>query len=264
MERRPHLGASGERPSRLGAREVRPGELEVQWNRGSVVNFPGNPRFQPRVAFKMAPTSGDMENNKELLTHHALVVREDSPLGVRSTEELKDIIVHHFGIRKHEFYAYRSFPAPFIVIFAKRHAWDIVFAARRVIDGAVELCFNAWDLDAFGDRSNIPYHIKLSIEGLPHHAWNQTIADKVLCDEALIHHVEESTRRKADLRAYQCWAFSKDPSRIPQEVFLTLTQHDENVQRDAQIHFVIPSGVKKAHVFKVLVHIDVVEDLMFH
>jgi hypothetical protein len=54
----------------------------------------------------------------------------------------------------------------------------------------------AWDLDELGERSMIPYQVKLSIEDILQHAWTQDIAEKVLCDEPVIHHVEENTRRE--------------------------------------------------------------------
>jgi hypothetical protein len=103
--------------------------------RGSAINFPGNPRFHPRVAFKMAPTNPDMEERKIMLTNYAVVVKELGSVGLRSCDEMKDCISHHFGIHKHEFYAYRSQPNPFIVIFFERRARDVVFAAGRLIDG---------------------------------------------------------------------------------------------------------------------------------
>jgi hypothetical protein len=90
------------------------------------------------------------------------------------------------------------------------------------------------------------------------------VIDKVLCDKAIIHHVEEATKRKLDQHAFQCWAFSKDPSKIPQVVFLTLVGNGDEACRDPQIHFVRPREVEKAHMFKVFIHIDVVEDLLFY
>jgi hypothetical protein len=162
--------------------------------RGSAINFPSNPRFHPRVAFKMAPTDPDMEERRIMLTNYAVVVKEQGLVGLRSCDELKDCISHHFGIRKHEFYAYRSQPNPFIVIFSESRARDVVFVVGRLDDGLIELGFEAWDVDALGERTIIPFHVKLSIEGLPLHAWNQGIADKVLCDKAIVHHIEECSR----------------------------------------------------------------------
>jgi hypothetical protein len=93
---------------------------------------------------------------------------------------------------------YRSCPHRFILIFSEKKARDVVFAADRLIDGPVELSFSSWELDEFGERAIIPYHVKLSIEGLPQHAWNQETTENVQGDEAVIHHVEEVTRKKID------------------------------------------------------------------
>jgi hypothetical protein len=131
-----------------------------------------------------------MSEREELLSRFALLVKEGA-LGLRSCQELKEVILHHFGVRKHEMYVYHSNPHPFIVIFSEKWARGVVFAAGRLIDGPVELCFSAWELDEFGEHVVIPYHVRLSIEGLPQHAWNQEYAGLVLGDEAHIHHVEE-------------------------------------------------------------------------
>jgi hypothetical protein len=161
-------------------------------------------------------------------------------------------------------YVYRSSCSLFIIIFSDKHARDEVYAAGRIFEEAIELRFFAWELDEFAEKSIIPYHVKLSMEGIPHHAWSQEIADKILCDEAIIHHVEEDTRKKIDFHTSQCWAFSKDPSRIPQTVFLTLVNKEIDCFRGSQVHFVRLRGVRKAHVFKILIHINVVEDLLFY
>jgi hypothetical protein len=65
------------------------------------------------------------------------------------------------------------------------------------------------------------------------------------------------------LRAFQCWAFSKHPSKIPQIVYLTLAHHIESLI-EAHVQFVRPRGVKHAHVYKIFIHIDVVEYLLFY
>jgi hypothetical protein len=47
-------------------------------------------------------------------------------------------------------------------------------------------------------ETSIPYHVKLSIEGLPQHVWFQVIAYKILGDVAFIHHVDPATRCRED------------------------------------------------------------------
>jgi hypothetical protein len=45
-----------------------------------------------------------------MLTNHVMVVVDVGALGVQSREEVKDLIMHHFGVRKHELYVYHSQP----------------------------------------------------------------------------------------------------------------------------------------------------------
>jgi hypothetical protein len=147
---------------------------------GNAINFPGNLRFWSNASFMCLATTKEMDDREDLLSHHALVVTEHGPLGLRSVEELKDLLSHHFDLRKHEIYVYRSHPAPFIIIFSEKHVCDVVFAAGGVIEWPIELQFKSWEVDEFGYRLIIPFHVKLSIEGIPHHAWFKEVADKVV------------------------------------------------------------------------------------
>jgi hypothetical protein len=163
--------------------------------RGSTVNYPGNPRFCPRLAFKYVGTSEEMEQRKRLLENHVVVITEEGPLGVRSREEVKDIISLNFGISKHNFYVYHTRAGPFLAFFHGTQDNDVVFVAARAVDGPTDLSFIAWELDRFGDGALFPYHVRMNIEGIPHHAWYQDIAQKKLCDEAIICHVDEDIER---------------------------------------------------------------------
>jgi hypothetical protein len=101
-----------------------------------------------------------------------------------------------------------------------------VFPAGRLIKGPIELAFHTWDLDRFGTYDIIPYHVRLCIEGILQHAWCKEVVEKVVCDEALIHHVEEASVDRSDQRSFNYWVFTKDPSKIPQTIFLSLLSHE--------------------------------------
>jgi hypothetical protein len=210
------------------------------------------------VAVKIADTSDEMEQRKELLMNHAVVITEEGPMGIQSRDEVKNIIFSQFGIPKHEYYVDRSYQELFIAIFLESHNRDVLLAAGRAVEGTIELCFHAWDLYRFGDRENLPYHVRISMEGIPQHAWCKEIVDKVLYNEAIIHHVEEETLDRVDQQVFKCCAFSKDPSRMPQVDYLTLTHPEQGGRRNAQTHFNRPRAVRKSHVFRVFIHIDVV------
>jgi hypothetical protein len=159
---------------------------------------------------------------------------------------------------------HRSYPGSFITIFTESRARDVVFIAGRVVDGSIKLCLHTWELDRFGDRVIIPYHIRFCIEGIPQHAWHKAIANAVLCDEAVVHHVESDTMDNIDQRSFNYWVLSKDNSKIPRDVYLTITKHDLLSRRGGRIQFSRPRAPKQGHVFEVFIHIDTVEDLMFY
>lgn len=162
------------------------------------MNYPGNPLFCPCFAFKMVHTNKDLEARREMLSNLALLITEEGPLGLQSREEVKDILLHRLGVLKHECYVYRSIPEPFIVIFSDVAVRNLVLEEGSVADGPIVLCFHAWDIERYGSKVDIPFHVKLCIEGIPQHAWYEEIAEKCLCDEAIIHHVEEASRRRID------------------------------------------------------------------
>lgn len=51
--------------------------------------------------------------------------------------------------------------------------------------------------------------------------------------------------------------------RIPQVVYLTLTQFEPDGRREARVHYIRPHAMKRGHVFHIFIHLDVVEDLLF-
>jgi hypothetical protein len=195
MARRLSLGSSSNPSRRWPEREGPVQDPRDEYRQSRVVDFLGNPCQRPRAVEKFAWASDELQQRRELLSHHALLATEEGPMAAASREEVTEIIGHQFGLLRYEFQVYRSLPEPLIVIFSERAARDVVFTRGRISDGPVELRFHAWDADT----------------GLPHHAWYQDAVDKVRGDVAVIHHVEQATRRKEDLRFFGCWAFCQDP-----------------------------------------------------
>jgi hypothetical protein len=111
---------------------------------------------------------------------------------------------NNFGLLRYEFHVIRSSPEPYIIIFSERAARDVVFAKGRVTNGPTKLHFHSWDVDHFGERLLLPYHVKLNLEGIAHHVWFQSIAEKIVGDVAVIHHVDQASRRRIDFKLFAC------------------------------------------------------------
>jgi hypothetical protein len=85
-----------------------------------------------------------------------------------------------------------------------------------------------------------------------------------LGDVAIIHHVDQATRRREDQRFLVCWAFCHNPSLIPQLLFLTLIDRHADPRLDGQPQFSRPRNVKQGHTFMMLIHTDFIEGLSFY
>jgi hypothetical protein len=70
--------------------------------------------------------------------------------------------------------------------------------------------------------------------------------------------------RQLDQRVFQCWVICKDPLKVPQMIFLSPAKYEPDPRRSAQVHFARPRQALDCHVFKILIHIDAIEDLLFY
>lgn len=257
-------GLAGARPRPDAARDVARVDPAQHEPVGNIIDYPGNPLYRPRVEFKMAQITGPMQERQEMLQERALLVTEEGPVGLTSRRELVDVIQHYFGISRYELQVHHTYPEPFIIMFNDSSARDRVYLQGFIRNGPIELRFHPWTIDLHGDRSIIPYHVKPSLEGLPQHAWFQEVAEKVLCDECVIHHVDDVSQRWEDQRVYVCWGFAQDPTRIPQLVYLSLTNLGNSQKQRTYVSFVRPCNVKGTVTYRVLIHLDYVEDLFFY
>jgi hypothetical protein len=77
-------------------------------------------------------------------------------------------------------------------------------------------------------------------------------------------HVEEVTLKKVDLMTFDCWVLCKDPSRIPQMVYMLLGKSEPGLGGVVHVQSFRPREYKNNHVVRVLIHVDTVEDLLFY
>jgi hypothetical protein len=135
-----------------------------------VAYFLGYPHLRPRVVEKTTWAPDEVQQRRQLLTQHALVITEEGALGVASREDVAEIIGHHFDLLRYEFQVFHSHLEPFLVLVSDRATRDVVLTRGKVSDGPIELRFHPWNVDHNAKRTLIPYHVKLNIEGLPQHA----------------------------------------------------------------------------------------------
>lgn len=80
-----------------------------------------------------------------------------------------------------------------------------------------------WQLPTHGDINDLKHHVCLCLEGIPLHAWNESIAKRVVARSCDLHYVEEQSLRREDTRALNLWVWTQNPSYIPKVTWLTPT-----------------------------------------
>jgi hypothetical protein len=123
--------------------------------------------------------------------------------------------------------------------------------------------FEAWTEQRYGSLAHWEFRVRLRIEGVPIHAWKESVVSQVIGKLCSIHYVDGHTHCREHTRTYDLWAWSINPSGIAKEVWLTITDPDEFHSSDFQVHHSVPTGLKFGLSYKLLIHVDVVEDLSF-
>jgi hypothetical protein len=90
------------------------------------------------------------------------------------------------------------------------------------------------------------------------HAWNEEVVALIIGSHCATHFVEESSFRTRT-RTFDLWVWCSDPCLVPCEAWLTITDPDSGVV----VHPVRPVGIKHGLLYKVLIHMKVIEDLNF-
>jgi hypothetical protein len=150
----------------------------------------------------------------------------------------------------------RSPPGDFLVTFTHRHHREAAVAARDFLHSNLDFRIRPWQLVALGERHDLYFHVRLCLEGIPPHAWNENIAKRSVARACVLDYVEEDclSSNKADARCLNLWAWTGNPSDIPKIVWLTITGRSMVIHDNAP-----PPPGQCGLTFRVLVHIDLVE-----
>jgi hypothetical protein len=85
----------------------------------------------------------------------------------------------------------------------------------------------------------------------------------------VVHYLEDKTRRRKRTKTFDLWAWCCDPTDIPKEAWLTITEPDRELPptsiplHQAPPHYEAPVELKRGHVYNLCNHLEVVEDSSF-
>jgi hypothetical protein len=216
---------------------------------------PGEPGTRPSETFAVAASTGDMEAELERLSTHAVVAWLGRDRPEVSADRMKRAFCHQFCVRPDDISVARHHPADFVVTFSHQHHRETALERREFLSGNLDIRVRRWLPMTQADPVDLRYHVRLCLEGIPLHAWNESIDKRVVARACDLDYVELQSLRKEDTRALCLWAWTEDPSRIPKVTWLTISRRSSLVRDGAT-----PPARRSGSHFRVIVHLDLVED----
>jgi hypothetical protein len=116
-----------------------------------------------------------MEWELEWLNSH-VVVRELPQHLHGIMDQVEWAFCSHFGVKSEDIKVSRCPPADFLITFTHQHHWEAVVAARGFPHNNLVFRIRPWQLVTLGDRHDLFFHVRLCMEGIPPHTWNESIA----------------------------------------------------------------------------------------
>ncbi|KAM0917355.1 hypothetical protein ACQ4PT_009578 [Festuca glaucescens] len=152
-------------------------------------------------------------------------------------------------------------PVQFLIKFERKEHCSMVLKQGRVkADGAM-VQIRPWrPLEhAFGAAMN--FRVRLCLEGVPAYGHTPYVAERIIARRCSFDRLDDPSALLTSTRSLDCWAWTANPSAIPKVVWLTFTSRGAGgLASEVFVHEVRPTGYKRGATFRIIVHLDKMED----
>ena len=100
------------------------------------------------------------------------------------------------------------------------------FTPVEVPFGGARLQVRTWRLEAHAENVDLNHHVRLCLEGLPLHAWDEHAVVKAIGSGCTLDYIEPASKLKTQTRVLGLWAWTTCPSRVPRVNWITLPARD--------------------------------------
>uniref|UniRef100_A0ACD5UR14 Uncharacterized protein n=1 Tax=Avena sativa TaxID=4498 RepID=A0ACD5UR14_AVESA len=188
-----------------------------------------------------------------------------------SCEQVQEALVRGRGVPSAGFSVHPYSPEDFLVVFASEELRSRVSARPSLEHRGFSLFFRKWTRQSQASMEVWRSKVSLIIEGVPPHAWDREVVRDLLGSSCAILEVAPETASRADLSSFKLTAWTGDVDRIPPARTLVVPEPEEAGEdtpsppratsansRDTPP--ARPPSEKKMLKYKVLIHIDMVEE----
>jgi hypothetical protein len=241
----------------------------VQEGQTMEAHYPGDPRARPARASCAISATGSFRRRRDDLISKAVVCSFDGNNHEVDILSAGDMLRQKFDLRHGQYQLVKHYPEQFFIVFPDARTKQWALDRRSVSYRGREFHFGDWSEESYARKTSWEFRVKVRVEGIPVHCWGEEVASRALGRCCTIHYVQERSRRREHTRSFDLWAWCSDPCEIPKEVWLTVSEPDQELPPVstplplAGAHIDVPTDIKKGHVYTLRNHIEVVEDLSF-
>jgi hypothetical protein len=229
--------------------------------------YPGDPRACPEWARCVITATGAIKRSRDSIVGLTAVCWLNGNNHDSSPHHVTEALGEQLRISRHDVKVIKHYPEQYLLFFSDRGAYDLVLDHSTVHCRGRAFNFEPWSETRYAMESKLKFRVRLRIESLPVHAWNEAVVAQVIGEQCAIHYVEEYSRRCDRTRTYDLWAWCADPSKVPKGVLLTIVDPDSEQSLTGNNRYEIlhdpPADYKGAFDYELKLHVDVVEDLLF-
>ncbi|KAM0902779.1 hypothetical protein ACQ4PT_019061 [Festuca glaucescens] len=152
-------------------------------------------------------------------------------------------------------------PVQFLLKFEhKAHCSEVLKRGRFKADNAL-LQLRPWRPLEHAFGAAMSFRVRLCLEGVPAYGLTSYVAERIIARRCSFDRLDDSSALMTNARSLDCWAWTANPSSIPKVVWLTFTSRGAGgLASEVFVHEVRPTGSKRGATFRVLVHLDLMED----
>lgn len=197
---------------------------------------------------------------------HAVVVSLGMNRPRTAAADVADAFRQAFGIKQSAMQVAPHSPEDFLVYFNDpSHAAET--AGRQFRSGGRSFTVLAWSAERHADWTFMPFRVRLCLENVPMQLWNAETAAAIIPHRCALQFVEDRTLYCSDTSTFCLWAWVPSLESVARSVWLTEVQPQAvaagmpvPAPRIA-VSDTPPLKAQEGSVYKILVHLDTVEDL---
>lgn len=200
----------------------------------------------------MLPFSAAMRE-REAQLRRAVVAVVVGAARTPSAAQVHDELCSEFSLSPHSFSVRRFFPEDFLVTFQSDEIFDRVARRRSIPLGQFRLLVAPWSRQLHAREGSMLFRVRLHLEGIPGHAWDEATAAAVLGSSCRIISCDPVSSSASDMAVFKLYAWTSDPASIPKEKWLRIVEDGGPV--------VTPQGTCERYLdYVVLIHLTAMED----